>query len=762
MTVITKDKGRRKLPFDPARLNNHVDKVLSDFPNLDGTSLKRRMTRMIHGNEEFRAAEIADKLVLNSLDNITREEPDWTFVASRFFLNKLYKEAAYNRSYDPDLKYGSLIGLLKNLGEKGIYSEVILKGYSKEELNEAQAFIDPDKDNLLTYIGLRTLYDRYLTKDFNKKTFELPQERWLIIALTLMVNEPKQNRLQFVNEAYWALSNLYMTVATPTLANAGKSFGQLSSCFIDTVDDSLQGIYDSNTDVANLSKNGGGIGVYLGKIRSRGSDIKGFKNVSSGVLPWMKQLNNTAVSVDQLGNRPGAIAVTLDVWHKDIFSFLEAKLNNGDERYKAHDLFLSASIPDLFMEQVEKRGDWYLFDPHEVRTVMGWSIEDFYDEKEGEGSFREKYEECVQCNELSKEKVPAIEIMKAILKAQLETGAMFMQFRDEVNRKNPNKHKGMIYSSNLCHEIEQNQSPTTVSRQYTKDGIIVIEKRPGDFVVCNLSSIHLGNAVRDDVLERLIPIQVRMLDNVIDLNTIPVIQAQITNEKYRAVGLGTFSWHHLLALKGIKWESEKAVDYADFLYEKINYLTIKASSDIAAEKGAYPLFEGSEWHTGEYFTRRNYGNQEDGERFVTNTQWDELREQVANVGIRNGYLLAVAPNGSTSVIANGSASIDPIFSQLFFEEKKNYKLPVTAPDLNSKTVWFYDSAYRLNQLWSIKQNAARQRHIDQSQSFNLYVQSNIKAKDLLKLNLEAWRHKMKTIYYTRSTSGEYEDCESCT
>lgn len=762
MTVITKNKSRRKLPFDQSRLDKFIDGIMSDFPKLDSTKFKSRIVRLIQSHEEFRAAEIADKLVLNALDNITREEPEWTFVASRFFLQKLYKEASYNRSYDSSEKYGSLIGLLKHLGEKGIYSELILKEYSKEEINEAKSFIDPEKDKLFNYIGLRTLVDRYLAKDYDKRTFELPQERWLIIALTLMVNEPKDKRMQLVKQSYWALSNLYMTVATPTMANAGKSYGQLSSCFIDTVDDSLQSIYDSNTDIANLSKNGGGIGVYLGKIRARGSDIKGFKGVSSGVLPWMKQLNNTAVSVDQLGNRQGSIAVTLDVWHKDIFPFLEAKLNNGDERLKTHDLFLSSSIPDLFMEQVEKRGDWYLFDPHEVKKVMGWSLEDFYDEKKGCGSFRDKYEECVQSNDLTKEKVPAIEIMKAIMKAQLETGAMFIFYRDEVNRQNPNKHCGMIYSSNLCHEITQNQSPTILTEQYTKDGKILIEKEPGDFVVCNLSSIHLGNAVRDDVLEALISIQVRMLDNVIDLNTIPVLQAQITNQKYRAVGLGTFSWHHLLALKGIKWESDEAVDYADKLYEKIAYLTLKASHDLAIEKGSYPVFEGSEFHTGEYFNKRDYGNQNDSTRFVSNEEWNNLKENVHLYGIRNGYLIAVAPNGSSSVIANGSASIDPIFSQLFFEEKKNYKLPVTAPDLNSRTVWFYESAYRLDQVWSIKQNAARQKHIDQSQSFNLYVQNNIKAKDLLNLHIEAWKSGMKTIYYTRSTSGEYDECESCT
>src|SRR5699024_3795981 len=215
----------------------------------------------------------------------------------------------------------------------------------------------------------------------------------MIIAMHLMQNEEQKKRRSLVVEAYWALSHLYMTVATPTLANAGKTHGQLSSCFIDTVDDSLQSIYDSNTDIARLSKNGGGIGVYMGKVRGRGSSIKGFKGMSSGVVPWIKQLNNTAVSVDQLGTRIGAIVCYLDVWHTDIEAFLDLQLNNGDDRMRAHDIFTGVTLPDYFMEQVEKRGDWYLFDPHEVRQVMGYSLEDFYDETKDEGTWRTKYQE---------------------------------------------------------------------------------------------------------------------------------------------------------------------------------------------------------------------------------------------------------------------------------------------------------------------------------------------------------------------------------
>ena len=270
-------------------------------------------------------------------------------------------------------------------------------------------------------------------------------------------------------------------------------------------------------------------------------------------------------------------------------------------------------------------------------------------------------------------------------------------------------------------------------------------------MVCNLSSINLGRAVIADALERLIPIQVRMLDNVIDINTIEVPQAQLTNEKYRSIGLGTFGWHHLLAKKGIVWESDEAANYADELYETINYLTIQASHELAVEKGSYSLFEGSDWQNGEYFTQRGY----------TNDKWSALKEKVHLSGVRNAYLLAVAPNSSTSLIAGSTASIDPIFQKEYSEEKKNYKIPVTAPDLSPETTWYYKSAYHIDQLWSIEQNAARQRHVDQSISFNIYVQSTVKAKDLLNIHMTAWRKELKTTYYTRSTSVEIDDCESC-
>ncbi|MGP4076122.1 ribonucleoside-diphosphate reductase subunit alpha [Halobacillus sp. K22] len=732
--------------------NQKLKDIQHVFPHLDLERILNKVPGL--GLRQMSQEEQAKALILECLAEMNEAEPDWTFAASRLHLDQMYKNAAHNRMEEH--AYKGFHSLIEILTHEQIYSTSLLNDYSKEEIDELEATLVPERDHLFTYIGLKTLSDRYLARSKSKDIYELPQERFMIISMVIMAQEKKSVRIGLIKEAYWALSHLYMTVATPTLSNAGKRYGQLSSCFIDTVDDSLQSIYDSNTDIANLSKHGGGIGVYLGKIRSRGSDIRGFKDVSSGVIPWMKQLNNTAVSVDQLGQRQGAIAVYLDIWHKDIFPFLDSRLNNGDERQRTHDLFTGVSIPDVFMEAVENRGDWYLFDPHEVRDVMGFSLEDAYDEERGSGTFRDRYEACVNHPELSKEKVAAIDVMKRIMVGQLETGTPYMFYRDEVNRMNPNRHAGMIYCSNLCTEITQNQSPTLQEEQYLEEGRIITVKKPGDFVVCNLSSVNLGRAVPEGVLKRLVSIQVRMLDNVIDENTIPVLQAQLTNQSYRGIGLGTFGWAHLLAQKKIAWESEEAVNYAEEVYQAIAYYTIESSSELAAEKGSYPLFEGSDWSTGEFFVKRAFDQDE-------NWNWKALKNKVQHDGIRNGYLMAVAPNSSTSLIAGSTASIDPIFKRFYSEEKKDYKIPVTAPDLSPETFWYYKSAYDIDQHTSIQQNAVRQKYIDQSISFNIYVRNSIHAKELLDLHIDAWKSGLKTTYYTRSTSsqGEYDECESC-
>ncbi|MGO1541357.1 MAG: ribonucleoside-diphosphate reductase subunit alpha, partial [Luteimonas sp.] len=672
-TWITKEAGNRRIPYDRARLERAIDRVHAEFPQLDIADYKASVFGFVERKQAVNADDLVDHLIREAEARVDVAAPEWEMFAARIYLHRLYKRASRNRFYDVGEKYGSYVGLQESLADRNVYSNDILRAYSKEELVEAGKMIEPARDLLFNYNGLYLLATRYLATDVSREVYELPQERWLTIALYLMQDEltpgkgGRERRMQLVGEAYWALSNLYMTVATPTLQNAGKTGGQLSSCFIDTVDDSLQGIYDSNTDIARVSKGGGGVGAYMGYVRASGAAIRGVPNSSGGVVPWIKQLNNTAVSVDQLGQRKGAVAVYLDAWHRDIEAFLDLRLNNGDQRLRAHDVFTAVCIPDIFMEAVERRGDWYLFDPHEVHRVKGWYLQDFFDEKKGdpEGSFRRRYAEVVADERISRKTVKAIDIFKRLMLSQLETGNPFMFYRDEVNRKNPNKHAGMVYSSNLCTEILQNMSPTRLMQEIISGNQIVTTKQAGDFVVCNLSSVNLGRAIvpQDDqgdlitdVLERLVPIQVRMLDNVIDLNALPVPQATITNRKYRAIGLGTFGWHHLLAQKGIHWDTPEAEDFSDTLYERINYLTVQASMELAKEKGSYPVFAGSDWHTGAYFRDRGYNS----------TRWLDLSAQVAVNGLRNGWLMAVAPNMSTAQIAGSTASIDPIYSAFYY------------------------------------------------------------------------------------------------
>ena len=775
MPQVVNKPNNRQLAFDSNRISFYADNVLSGLTQLNKDTLLRGVNNKLR-HDEVTAEEITNAFSMTALELVTKEEPDWKFVAARSLLTSLYKKAANNRRYksyigDP---YGSFYPLIAELVNKGIYHEELLTSYTKEQIDELGEYIQPDKDLLFDYIGLLTLAERYLTTDFEKNIMELPQERYMIIAMYLMHKEPIEKRMELVKESYWAMSNLYMTCATPTMSNAGKRVaGQLSSCFIDTVDDSLEGIFDSNTDVARLSKTGGGIGVYLGKVRARGSDIRGHKNTSSGIIPWIRQLNNTAISVDQLGTRKGAVAVYLDIFHKDILSFLDLKLNNGDERMRAHDIFHGVCVPDLFMDAVENRGEWNLFCPHEVKKVMGWAdsngrplgLEDFYDKEIGQGAFSDKYAEAVNHPLLSRITLPAIDIMKRVMKSQLETGTPYMFYRDTVNRANPNSHSGMIYSSNLCTEIMQNQSATVIEKEelVTKDGQtrIVITKIPGDFVVCNLNSIHLARAVPAGVLNRLIPIQVRMLDNVIDINNIDVLQAQHTNSQYRAIGLGTFGLHHLLALEGIRWESEEAVIYNDNLYEKINYLLVRSSMELSKEKGHYPKLRGSDWDNGTYFSQRGYTDGQHEGKYVTTAQWKKLQQEVRQNGVRNAWMFAIAPNGSTSIIAGSTASIDPLYELLSYEEKTTYKIANPAPDLSDKTIWYYKTAFNIDQHWSINMAAARQRHVDQGQSFNLYVRPDIKATDFLSLHIHAWKAGMKSTYYVRSQALTIEECESC-
>ena len=349
------------------------------------------------------------------------------------------------------------------------------------------------------------------------------------------------------------------------------------------------------------------------------------------------------------------------------------------------------------------------------------------------------------------------DIVRLILKSAVETGTPFAFNRDVVNKMNPNKHQGIIYCSNLCTEIAQNMAPIeTISREIkTENGdtVVVTTTRPGDFVVCNLASLSLGHIPLndDEILRDTVHTAIRALDNVIDLNSYPVPYAKITNRTYRSLGLGVSGYHHMLAKQKLVWESDEHLAFVDKLFEKINMYAIEESNELAKERGAYDYFEGSDWQNGNYFTDRNY----------TSDEWNTLKENVAKYGMRNAYLMAIAPTGSTSIIAGTSAGIDPVMNRFFLEEKKGHMLPRLAPELSLETYWFYKSAYVINQTWSIKAAGVRSRHIDQAQSMNLYITDKFTMRGVLDLYIKAWENDVKTIYYVRSKSLEVEECESC-
>ena len=736
---ITDDKVLKILKFvrktyDPKKYE--LENLYKKFESF----VKKDQSQDAYLSEIIKAAsELTDK-----------DAPRWEFIAALFLNYDLEKKIKANLE---EFKINNFYEKIVFLTERGLYGEYILENYSKEDILELEDYIDNSRNRLLNYSGLDLLIKRYVIRSHDGRFVESIQEMFMGIAMHLAI--PEKNRIYWAKKFYDIYSSLKVTVATPTMSNARKPYNQLSSCFIDTVPDTLKGIYRSIDNFAQISKHGGGMGLYFGKVRATGSDIRGFKGVAGGVIRWIKLANDTAVAVDQLGVRQGSVACYLDAWHKDIPEFLQLRTNNGDDRMKAHDIFPAISYPNLFFELAEKdiNATWYMFDPHEVLAKKGYSLEDFYGKE-----WEEKYRECIEDESISRREMSVKDLVRLIIKSLTETGTPFAFYRDNVNEMNPNKHVGMIYSSNLCTEIMQNMSAietldTTIE---TEDGdeVIVTKTKPGDFVVCNLASLVLGNIDLEDdkELKDIVATTVRALDNVIDLNYYPIPYAKVTNRKYRSIGLGTSGYHHALVKAGMAFSDiEDHLKWADDLYERINFHAVTASMEIAKEKGSYDFFEGSDWENGNYFDLRDYKD----------AKWNKLREDVKANGLRNGYIMAIAPTGSTSIIAATSAGVDPVMNRYFLEEKKGSILPRVAPDLTPQSFWLYENAHELDQNFVIEAAAIRQRHIDQAQSINFYITTDFTMRKILNLYIKAAKEKLKSVYYVRSKSLEVEDCDYC-
>lgn len=771
-----------------------IKKCTFDAVNgLDGVSLSElELDAKIQFRDGISTEEIQKTLIKTAVEKIDIDCPNWTFVAARLFLFDLYKKVNGMNRYNH----------LREYFERGEKEGRILLGLKeKYDLNDLNDYIDPSRDLQFTYLGVKTLYDRYLIKDKKGNPIELPQQMFMAIAMFLAQNE--FNPQEWAKKFYDLISKFEVMCATPTLSNARTTRHQLSSCYIGSTPDNIEGIFDSYKEMALLSKFGGGIGWDWSKVRAMGGSIDGHKNAAGGIIPFLKITNDIAVAVDQLGTRKGAIAVYIEPWHMDISDFIDLRKNSGEERRRAHELFPALWINDLFMKRVRANDKWTLFDPVDTADLC-----DLYGEE-----FEKRYEEYEKNPDIVKEIIDAKELWKKILLNYFETGMPFLCFKDSANKANPNPHSGIIRSSNLCTEIFQNTEPNyyqvkviyedgsfdhfdeeakvVIDGGYEKPAkkissldsingkkIYIVEKHKseGKTAVCNLASVNLSKIHTKEDIQRVIPTAIRMLDNVIELNFYPHIKVKNTNLKSRAIGLGVMGEAQMLANMKIHWGSDEHLKKIDEIMELISYEAINASSNLAIEKGKYSDFEGSNWSKGIFPI--DHANDKtkaltlrDGLFDQSECDWDKLREKVKKDGMRNGYLMAIAPTSSISILVGTTQTIEPVYKRKWFEQNLSGMIPVVVPDLNLDTWQYYTPAYELDQKILVKAAAVRSKWIDQGQSLNIFLSLDKASGGYLnEIYQLAWELGIKSTYYLRSESPDSEkvniadrsiECEGC-
>ena len=701
--------------------------------------------------------QILRNLCKASIDMITVENIAWEVIAGRLYVMQFYKQACRNRKinhtdiYTPQAWKAHFDDYMA----KGFYSDKFKLAYTDTEILEAGNWINKERDFSYLYSTHLSFGKRYLLNP-NNIVHELPQEMYLAVALFLAIPEEKENRLQVARRIYEATSSQKLSLATPTLLNARTTFHQLSSCFKLNVDDDLRSIYHSIENIAQISKFGGGVGIYLGHIRSRGASIRGVKNTSGGVVPWVRVINDTACAVNQLGARIGSVSPTIDVWHRDVNDFLNLQTETGDIRSKAFDVYPAVSVPDLFMQRVEEDKEWTLFDPHEIAKVTGKKLENFFNDE-----FRQFYLECENNLDLElKEKVSAKELMKEIMKTAVETGMPYIFFRDTVNRLNPNKHAGSIYATQLCTEICQNTSESTFVSETEADGKVSVTYKAGDSVVCNLASLNIAKAHTDVDIKEITEIGMRVLDNVITLNFYPIKETEITAKKYRSVGLGFMGLAEYLACNKLAYDSQEARTHVDGLFERYAFYSLDASANLAKERGKYQVFEGSEWSRGVFFGKDENWFRENSK---TDKNWSELINRVKTDGLRFAYHFAPAPNTSTAGVVGTTAGLLPIYKKFFIETNNIAPTVKVAPNLNKENFWYYKEYQNVDMADAIDMMAVIYKWIDQSISFEWMINpQSISPQELHGYYVKAWKAGIKTIYYVRSMSGVVEDnCISC-
>jgi ribonucleoside-diphosphate reductase alpha chain len=761
---VTMPDGSKR-PLDLGRLQALVAEACAELQDVDAKRILDDASRTLY--DGIKSADVSQALVM-SARSLIDQEPNYSHSAARLLLDILRREALMFLGLESEVATQAEMGehygsYFKAYIKRAVDLELLDSRLQQYDLDRLAAAIEPERDLQFTYLGLQTLYDRYFIHDSDGTRFELPQAFFMRVAMGLAINEIDREGRTI--EFYRLLSSFDFMSSTPTLFNSGTLRPQLSSCYLTTVSDDLDGIYSAIKDNALLSKFAGGLGNDWTRVRALGSHIKGTNGKSQGVVPFLKVANDTAVAVNQGGKRKGAVCAYLETWHLDIEDFLELRKNTGDERRRTHDMNTANWIPDLFMKGVAEEGDWTLFSPSDtpdLHDLTGAQFEAAYT----------AYEEKAARGELKlHRRLKAVDLWRKILGMLFETGHPWIAFKDPCNIRYTNNHLGAVHSSNLCTEI-------------------TLHTNDQEIAVCNLGSVNLAAHVTEqgidhDKLRKTIGTAMRMLDNVIDYNYYSVPQARNSNLRHRPVGLGIMGFQDALYKQRLPYASPEAVEFADRAMEAVSYFAIQASTDLAEERGRYSSFQGSLWSRGilpvdslsQLAETRGQYLQVDDSRTL---DWDSLRERVQTVGMRNSNTMAIAPTATISNIAGVSQSIEPTYQNLFVKSNLSGEFTVVNPfmvhDLKARGLWdevmvndlkYYDgslqgidripddlkalyaTAFEIDPRWLVEAGSRRQKWIDQAQSLNLYMAepSGKKLDNLYKL---AWVRGLKTTYYLRS------------
>lgn len=743
-------------PLDMEKLQQQIKNSCINLTSVSADLILEDVKRNLFDKVPLREV---NKALVMSARTLIEKEPNYSYVAARLLLDDLGREAFSLLELPANTSFTDYMHAYLNAGIKFELLDPKLKTFNLEKICAA---IKPERDLQFTYLGLQTLYDRYFIH-WEGLRFELPQAFFMRVAMGLAIAE-KDKEARAI-EFYNLLSSFDFMSSTPTLFNSGTLRPQLSSCYLTTVPDDLDGIYGAIKDNALLSKYAGGLGNDWTNVRAMGARIKGTNGKSLGVVPFLNVANATAVAVNQGGKRKGAVCAYLETWHKDIEEFLELRKNTGDERRRTHDMNTANWIPDLFMKRVTENKDWTLFSPDEtpdLHDLYGKAFDDAYinyESKAARGEIR------------NFKKIPAVVMWRKMLTMLFETGHPWVTFKDVCNLRSPQQHAGVVHSSNLCTEITLNTSRDEIA-------------------VCNLGSINLIAHMTDkgldqDKLRNTINIALRMLDNVIDINYYSVPQARNSNIKHRPVGMGVMGFQDALYKLRLPYSSQAAVEFADRSMELISYYAIEASTNLAEERGTYSSFAGSLWSQGILpidsiaILEKNRGSYLEMDKTQT-LDWNRLRERVKKIGMRNSNVLAIAPTATISNICGVSQSIEPTYQNLFVKSNLSGEFTVINPylvnDLKQEGLWdevmvndlkyfngsvakinrvseklkqIYATAFEVDPIWLVEAGSRRQKWIDQSQSLNLYM-AEPSGKKLDQLYRHAWIRGLKTTYYLRS------------